>query len=178
MIKIEIDGFVRRSFTFPANLNVAFDHFRELSTIVEWLPHITMVECYDGGKCRLLYHSVELSLYEINIYCDLDSEVDDQAKILRLRPVHSEKTIKPQANLHALTVQGYYASESVFTAEGGQTRIDYQLNLRARLPVPTAARLMPASVLDMIARNVMNKRIDEIVSGFINRSIQEYQKNS
>jgi hypothetical protein len=65
---------------------------------------------------------------------------------------------------------------SSYSSKSDHTQVDYHLLLKARLPVPTAARFMPSSVLDLIARNIMHRRITEIAEGFIARSISAFRE--
>ena len=175
MIKIEIDGEVRRSFSFPANLHAAMDFYRDLNRVVAWLPHISLVEQYNERQFRMQFHSTELGVYQVKIYCDLETTCDTAAKVLRVYPFSGNLAIKSTAGLYGLSAQGFYASESIFSENKNHTQIDYHLQLKARLPVPVAARFMPSSMLDLIARNIMHRRITEIVEGFIERSIAAYK---
>ena len=175
MIKIEIDGSVSRSFIFPADLKTAFDYYRDLGKIAGWLGHIEMAERYGPHKYRMLYHSTELGIYQVKIYCDLFLAVDAKSRVLRVTPLQDVPPVRADASMSALTAQGFFNSQSTFYDAGEQTKIDYVLSLRARLPIPIGARIIPATVLDLIAQNIMSRRIDEIADGFIKRSIEAFQ---
>jgi hypothetical protein len=154
MIKIEIDGSVSRSFIFPADFKTAFEFYRDLGKITSWLEHIKLIAQHGPNQYRMLYHSTELGIYRVNIYCDLFSAVDKKEPILRVAPLHGIPPVKAEASMNTLTAQGFYSSESTFHEDGEQTKIDYTLSLRARLPIPFGARIIPVSVLDLIAQNV------------------------
>ena len=159
---LQINGEVRRSFVFPADIATAFAFYSDAERIY-----------------RMLYQSVELGIYRVQIYCDLEPVLDGQNYSLCFVSFQGEQPVSPQASLQSVTTQGAFSSESVFRDEGAQTRIDYRLHLQAALPVPPSARMfIPAAVLDLIAQSIMYRRIDEIADGFILKSIQSYLAES
>ncbi len=129
----------------------------------------------------MLYHTTELGVYEVRIYCDLQvdnvSEVDGK-KILKFCPWDGIEPVEPCTGMKEMSAQGLFSSESVFHEIGDQTRIDYSLKLEAHLPVPTVAFFMPPSVRDRIASSITHWRISEIAEGFIYRSIRAYEREN
>jgi hypothetical protein len=177
MIKIEIDGEVRRSFSFPADIQTTINFYGDVSRLVVWLPHITLVKQYNPRQFRMQFHSTELGVYQVNIFCDLEGECDAANKLLRVHPFPGSQPVRSSAGIYGLSAQGYFASQSIFIENQDHTQVDYYLQLKARLPVPSAARLMPSSVLDIVARNIMHRRINEIAEGFIERSVAAYRED-
>jgi hypothetical protein len=53
--------------------------------------------------------------------------------------------------------------------------VEYRFHLNAELPVPVGIRFMPEPVLNGIASSITQWRIDEIVDGFIQRSLDSYR---
>jgi hypothetical protein len=178
MIKIEIDGSVERSFSFPADIKDAFIYYQDLGRIVGWLRHVRLVDSHGPNEYRVQYSSVELGVYRVNIYCDLVMSANEREGIIRYSPQKDFPPVKPEVGVNSLTAHGFYSSESVFRQTGNQTMIDYRLSLKARLPVPIAARIMPVSMLDLIAKNIMYRRIYEIADGFIEGSVQSYKQGN
>lgn len=174
MLKIEIDGTVRRSFLFPADCDTALFHYSNFPQNIAWLPHISLVEIYDDQQYRMMFSSVELGIYRVRIFCDL--KVTKRDDVLLIRPLEGRPPVRAEAGVNTLTAQGFYSSESTFRPQNGATRVNYRLSLRARLPVPFAARFMPASMLDLIAGNILNRHIHEIAGEFITRSVTAYRK--
>jgi hypothetical protein len=176
MLKIEIGGKVNRSFIFGAGIQDAFQYYLDFERLIQWLPNISLDRKFGNGGYRVYYHSVELGIYQVRIYCDLKVFSDQDAGVLQIKPLPNSTPVKPQVNLNSLVAQGSFSSESIFRDHGQETIVDYSLAIRARLPVPLAAQVIPAGVLDIIARNIMNNRIDEIVDRFITVSINEYDR--
>ena len=48
---------------------------------------------------------------------------------------------------------------------------EVEVELQADLPTPSGLRFVPGRVLDKIANNITNGRVDEIINGFIAQSI-------
>ncbi len=143
------------------------------------LPHISLIGQLGAEQYRMVYSTVELGIYRVRMVCDIQVMLDEANGILRIAPLQDAPPVKSEITFNSLTAPGYYHSESVFhtTDEDEQaTRIDYQLQLDANLPIPYGARFMPAGVLNSIARNITNWRIHEIAQGFIARSIEDYRR--
>jgi hypothetical protein len=172
---ISIHGKVARSFLFPVNLSSAFDFYCDFDRILHFLPHISIVNKYPNQGYRMLYHTTELGVYRVNIYCDIAVETEQQPLCIKIKPSHlSGVPVKGEVGLYSLIGQGYYSSTSTFTPEGDQTRIEYQFSLNAELPIPLGLRLVPNNILDGIASNLTKWRIKEIAEGFITRSLEAH----
>lgn len=171
---IKVAGSIRRSFTFPAELPVAFAYYGDLGRLLPYLPHIFLVRTYRYDRFRLLYSTVELGIYHVRIFCDLKAELDEQERVLRVKPLEVVSPVRADAGARSTTAQGAYASESVFRPVDGMTVIDYSLQLQASLPTPHGLRFMPGYLVNRIAHNITRWRIREIADGFIERSIDAF----
>jgi hypothetical protein len=172
---ISIHGSIYRSYLFPANLDTAFDFYCDIDRIFHYLPHISIVNQYPHQRYRMLYHTTELGVYRVNIYCDLVVEIDRANSVILIHPAEpAGSNTRGDVGLYSLVSQGEYTSSSKFVHQGDQTRIDYQFDLKADLPIPLGLRLVPNSVLDGIASSLARWRIDEIAEGFINRSLEAF----
>ena len=170
---IRVAGSVQRSFVFPGELPLAYAYYADIGRVLNYLPHICLVRTFGPDQLRLLYHSTELGLYQIRIYADVQTFLED-GHVLHVRPLRGQPPIRPEAGAQSAAAQGYFASSSTFTAAGSQTRIEYKLQLRADLPAPLGLRVMPGPVVRSIARSITNMRIREIVEGFVDRSIDAF----
>lgn len=171
---IDVVGSTHLSFMFPAPPETAYRYYQDIERVVEHLPHIHLARVLGNDTFRLMYDTVELGAYRIRILCDVRAELDDSYGLLRFAPVEKSPAVVPKAGLNSVTARGYYASNSYFTSEGDQTRIEYELDLRAELPPPLALRLVPAGILNRISANITNWRIKEIAGGFIESSIAHF----
>jgi hypothetical protein len=172
---VTISGSVQRTYLFPAPLASAFDYFADMSRTLHFLPHISVMQFYGANQFRMQYATTELGIYRVRIICDLETELDYESQRLHIFPLAGAQPISSEAGMYSLTGQGYYASESIFHPHGDQTLLDFRMRLHARLPRPLALRFMPGTVLDAIARNIAQRRIQEIAEGFVERSIRAYQ---
>lgn len=174
---IRINGSIRRSFIFPAALPVALSYYANTDHILYLIPHIFFVQKYGQGQYRMLYHTTELAIYRVKIYCDLQASVD--GNVLKFRPLLGHEPVQSIAGFDHLTAQGEYASDSVFEPlSDTQTRITYTLYLKAELPTPLGLGLVPGPVMNGIANGITGRRMREIAQGFIERSLLDYQKNA
>lgn len=174
---IKIAGSTKRSFVFPAELPIAYAYYSDLGRILTYLPHISLMRAYAYDQFRVLYNTLEIGAYHIRIFCDLQVILLDDAheRVLQIKPLTGGRPpIKPETGFYSTTALGQFSSESVFTADGDQTGIEYNLHLQAKLPTPLGLRLVPGKVVNGIAENIMNKRIHEIAEGFIERSIEAF----
>jgi hypothetical protein len=172
---ITITGTTRQTFGFPADSATASSFYRDFSRILRYLPHIHLIKAYGPDQFRVMYHTLELSVYRVRIYCDLQVWYDEVAQTLHVAPLLNKPPVKSEATVHSLTAQGYFTSQSIFRPHGDHSLVDYQLSLEARLPKPFGLMLMPDRVIEQIASNITEWRIHEIAGGFIKRSVQEYQ---
>lgn len=171
---IKVAGSAHRSFIFPSRLPVAYAYFADVGRLLSYLPYICLVRAYGPDRFRLLYSSTELGVYQIRIFADVQTTLEQEGWILRIRPLNGIPPIQAQADIHSTTTHGYFTSQSVFHDEGDQTRIEYHLQLQAALPTPTALRFMPGAVVDRIAKGITQKHIREIAEGFIERSTDAF----
>lgn len=175
---IEIAAAAQRSFIFPAGFAAAFEYYADLDNTFSHLPHISLVKQYADGGFRMAFSTTELGIYRVRIYCDLQAEINQAGGVLRMKPLETVKAAKREAGLNSLSAPGNFASQSIFHPQGEQTRIDYTLDLNARLPVPLGLRFMPEKVVEAIARSITQRRFQETVDGFIERSLAAYKPGS
>lgn len=173
---VEIDGATRRSYLFPATLHRAFAYYSELDTLLNCLPHISVVKKYSETGFRLLYSTMELGVYSIRIVCDLEAALDAQTHLLRISPLKGTNQIELIFSLRSIQAQGFYSSESKFIPFGDYTHIDYSLCIQASLPAPLATLYMPPAMQNSIASSITTWRIGEIAEGFIESSIRKYHQ--
>jgi hypothetical protein len=170
---IQVAGAARRTFTFPAELPVAYAYYGDVARVLSYLPHICLVRAYGPDRFRLLYNTIELGTYHIRIFADVQTTLD-RGWVLRVRPLPGFPPVGPQAGINSSAAQGYFTSRSVFQEEGDQTRIEYSLQLRAKLPPPLGLRFVPGLVMDRIVKSITHTRIREITNGFIERSLAAF----
>jgi hypothetical protein len=174
---ITLHGTTQRSFFFPAELPIAFEFYSDVRRIIHFLPHISLIKEYTNSSYRMLYHTTELGIYRVSIYCDLVAESSQDKHSLIIAPLNGfHSPIKAQAGIYSLVSQGSYTSTSVFHPDNGRTRIDYSLEIRSELPIPLGMRMVPTGILESITNNIAKWRIDEIAGGFIERSLRAYQQ--
>lgn len=173
---ITLDGSTRRTFTFPDHLDAATRFYRDFDTVLQLLPHISLVQKYGPNQYRALYHTTELGAYRVKIYCDLHVQFQAATQTLHVAPLRGLPPVKQSVGVQALVAQGYFTSKSVFRTHGAETRVDYELQLGASLPKPFALSLVPDSVMNQIASSIADWRIHEIAEGFITRSIAAYHR--
>ncbi|GAB4495184.1 MAG: hypothetical protein OHK0052_02070 [Anaerolineales bacterium] len=174
---IRINGSIQRAFVFPAPLTEALRYYANTDHILRLIPHVFFVTKYAQGQYRMLYHTTELAIYRVKIYCDLQASVED--RVLKFRPLTGHAPVKTFAGFDHLTAQGEYASDSVFESlDESHTRVTYTLYLKADLPTPLGLGLVPGAVMTGIANGITGRRMREIAQGFIDRSLVDYRKNA
>jgi len=172
---IKIAGSARRTFIFPADLPTAYAYYGDVSRVLTYLPHISLVRAYAYDRFRMLYSTIELGLYHVRIFCDLQTTLSgENRQVIRIGPLENVPPVRSEAGFHSMTAQGCYSSISTFFEAGDKTRIDYSMSLQATLPTPLGLRFMPGTVLDSIAKSITGSRIHEIASGFVERSIDAF----
>lgn len=172
---IKISASYHRTFNFPASLDACFSYYASLNQTLSFLPHISIVKSYNSNQFRVLYNTTELGIYRVNILCDVQMDVDPTGNRLIIQPFHNGPIpTKSSFGLYSLTGQGYYSSESIFSADGTQTLIDFKLHMHSNLPVPLALRPMPEKVISKVANDITYWRMREIADGFMQRSIQAF----
>jgi hypothetical protein len=175
---ITITGSIRRSFVFPADRPTAFEFYSDWRRTLGYLVHISLERQSNNQQFQMLYSTTELGIYRVQLYCDIETELDRHAWTLHIHPLEATTVVESKAGIYSLKAQGYFMSESNFHEQGEHTQIDYHLRLHADLPVPYAIRFMPASLLQNIACGVTQRRIEEIAEKFIQRSIEAYQQQA
>jgi hypothetical protein len=175
---IKITGSTRQAFSFPADAAAASDFYRDFSGILRYLPHIHLIRTYGPDQFRVMYHTLELGVYRVRIYCDLQVRYDEANQTLHVGPLFNKLPVRSEATVHSLIAQGYFTSQSIFRSRDDHTVVDYRLSLEARLPKPFGLMLMPDKVIEQIASNITDWRIHEIAGGFIKRSVQEYRQQA
>ncbi len=172
---IRISGTTHQTFSFPADTTSAAQFYRDFGHILRFLPHIHLIKAYGPDQFRVMYHTMELSVYRVRIYCDLQVRFEESTQTLSVTPLLDKLPVRAEATVHSLTAQGYFTSQSIFRPRGDHSVVDYQLSLEARLPKPFGLMLMPDKVINQIASNITDWRIHEIAGGFIKRSVQAYR---
>ena len=173
---INITGSIKRAFVFPAIPKVALTYYSDLSRVAEFLPHISLVHAYSHTQIRMLYETVELGAYTIQIYSDLESSVDWNTMILSVYPVKIDEAppIQAATSMRQATGNGLFAIDTQFFDLGAQTRVEYTIRLKADLERPLGMRLMPKRVVSRIAQSITDERVKEIADGFIKSSIEAF----
>jgi hypothetical protein len=173
---INLTGSIKRAFVFPAIPTVALSYYSDLSRVADFLPHITLVHAYAHNQIRMLYETVELGAYTIQIYSDLESSVDWENFLLTVYPVTipSAPPIQAETTVRQATGSGLFAIDTQFFDLGTQTRIEYTIRLKAELERPLGMRLMPKRVVKRIAQSITDERVKEIADGFIKHSVEAF----
>jgi hypothetical protein len=172
---ITLNGSTQRQFVFPDALAAATRYYRNFDAIFDLLPHISLVQKYSPNRYRALYHTIELGVYRVKIYCDLQVHFDEASQTLNVTPLIGPTPVRQYVSVQALVAQGQFTSQSVLVACGDETRIDYRLRIAAALPKPFGLSLVPDGVMNQITRSIADWRIHEIAGGFIDRSIAAYR---
>jgi hypothetical protein len=175
---IPITGSTHRSFIFPADRLTAFDFYSDWRRTLGYLTHISFRPQSNNQHYQMLYSTTELGIYQIQVFCNIVTRLDRSSWTLHIQPQEEITTAVRKAGLHSMKANGYYSSQSKFHEHGEQTKIEYHLNLHADLPIPYAIRFMPTPILQNIAHNITQRRIEEIVEKFIQRSIEAYQQQA
>ena len=172
---ITITGSVHRSFQFPDHREAAFDYYADIRRTLNMLPHISIVRQFAADQFRMIYSTTELGIYRVCMVCDIQVKLDRKAWALHIQPLSKPLPVISEAGIYSLTGPGAFASQSLFRSTGVNTEVEYRFRLSADLPVPFGIRFMPDSVLNGIAGSITQWRIDEIVDGFIQRSVDTYR---
>ena len=122
----------------------------------------------------MLYSATELGIYRVRVICDMTAIIERKRNILRIQPLDGKPPVRRKAGMYSLSGQGYFNSVSIFKPQDGVTEIDYSLELSATLPIPIGLRFMPVSLVNEIARNIVQWRVNEIVGKFIERSLHTF----
>jgi len=171
---IQLAGSAQRSFVFPSNLQEAFAFYGDIRQSFRFLIHISVIHSHASGQYRLLYSSLESGLYRVKIFCDVLATIDENKYCIRISPFKGNGPVKSEAGLYSMTGQGYYNSMILFSECGDRTRIEYNIEMKASLPVPFTLRWIPNALMDGIAQHHLNLHTHEIIDTFIEKSIQAY----
>lgn len=173
---INLTGSIQRAFIFPAVAKTALTYYSDIGRVASFLPHITLVHTYSQNQIRMLYETVELGTYSIQIYSDLECSVDWNNMVLKVYPVKIETAapIQPETSLRHSTGTGLFGIDTQFFDLGNQTRIEYTIRLKAELERPLGMRLMPKRVVSRIAQGITDGRVREIADGFIKESMAAF----
>lgn len=173
---ITLNGAIQRKFFFPSDPLTAMIYFSDLSRVVYFLPHISVVETYASDKVRIRYQTVELGAYTINIICDLELKVDADHFVIQIDPLDGCAPVEADATLNATIGYGYYTSTARLTPEDGGTAIDYQFRFQSKLPRPRGLRMMPKRIIDRIAQSISLGRVEEIAEGFMSSATEAFDE--
>jgi len=171
---IQIAGSAERSFVFPAGLPLTYAFLGDVQRSFRYLPHISVATSYSGSQFRLRYSALEASIYHVFIYCDVQVISGRDPYLMTIQPLLGKEAVKSSAHLNSMTCQGYYESSIEFHESGDQTRVDYSIQLNASLPIPLTLRFVPPALLRSASQNILQLRMDEVIGGFVDRSIQAY----
>ncbi len=174
---IEVNGTETRSFYFPASKQDAFAFYNSLPRIVPFLPRIALIDTADERHHRVVYRSVELNAYHVQIYCDLQVNPDEENNVLYIQGYDGREhypTIKTKVGLTEVIGTGDFKITSRFYEQGDKTKIDYSLTLYSAIHRPFGLNFMPTAVLSNIVGRIVNYRIKEIVDHFVTSSIAAY----
>jgi hypothetical protein len=173
---IAIAGSARRAYLFPAPLDAAFHFNADLDRMLPLLPHIVVLAAPSESERRLCYRATEGGLYRVRIYCTVAVQVDNRIHAIYIRPLDDPS--REEAGFGSMSGAGRYESTIRFRAHGRDTRIEYGLKLSARLPTPGSLRLLPEGLVQARAELRFRARLDEILDGFVRRSIAAYRADS
>ncbi len=171
---ITLNGTIQRRFYFPADPLTTLIYFSDLSRVTHLLPHIKVVETYNGDQVRIHYQTVELGAYTINIICDLACSLDVEKQEIVIAPMVGCAEVTPEATLNATTAYGYYASTARLSPDEDGTGIDYHFQFKSDLLSPRGLRMMPKRVVDRIAHSISLGRVEEIAEGFMENALEAF----
>ena len=171
---ITLQGSVQRTYIFPAERQAVFAYYGDLSRVLVLLDYVSIVESLAERRYRLAYQATELGLYKVRLLCDVQAELDPRDHALRIRPLDGGNPVRPKVGTHSLEAMAYYSSDSLFREMGERTRVEYRLALKAFIPKPFGLNLVPDTLLEQIANNILRRRIHEISDTFIERSIEAF----
>jgi hypothetical protein len=172
---IKLSGSTKRSFLFSGNFHEAIEHYSDTGRIFNYLQNVTLTEQYSTSQFRMMFRSTELSIYTIQLYCDLEVKIDKNNATISVRPINGKKPIKPKSGMHSSLGMANFSSTSQFVPDGKFTRVYYHLNLEGNLPKPLAFSLVPDKITNHIAKNIAKQRISEIADGFIIASLADFE---
>jgi hypothetical protein len=171
---IKLNGAAQREFQFAADTPTAMQYFGMLSRMVQYLPHIELVEEYSPNQVRVCYSTLELGAYTINIITDLECQVDSENLSIFIRPLKGKEPVEGEASLNSTIGYGYFTSVAYLEDNGSETSIDFRLKMAANLPRPRGLRMMPGRVVNRIASSISQGRVNEIMDGFMTNAVESF----
>jgi len=168
---IKLNGAAQREFKFASDVTTAMQYFGVLSQVIEYLPHIDLVQTYGPNEVRVRYSTLELGAYTINIITDLQCQVDEETLSIVIRPLKGKDPVKSEASLNSTIGYGYFTSAAFLSKCEEGTLIDFRLKMMANLPRPRGLRMMPGRVVNRIAGSLSQGRVNEIMDGFMANAI-------
>jgi hypothetical protein len=173
---IDIAGSAQHSYRFPAPPAEAFAFHRDVARSIGFLPHISIASQLGPNRYRLLYSATEAHLYQVRIFCDVLAKADAKKQSILIRPLPSSMPVPQEAGLYSMTGGGRYASKIAFRPSGAATLVTYTLSLAATLPVALSLRLFPRKLVATAADGILRRRMDEIMSRFVERSTMAFDR--
>ena len=174
---MKIAGQAHRTFSVPTDLATTHTYYSDFAQVITHVPHIRLVRAYGPHQFRVMYHTTELGVYRVRIYCDLQVTFHSAQQTLDVAPLVGIEPARSRVTVNSLTAQGTYSSQSIFRTSGDYTQIEYQLELAAELPKPLGLSLIPDPMLEQIAQHITDWRIDEIAQGFIDRTTADLRQD-
>ena len=174
---IKVSGSTKRSFLFSGNSHEAMEHYSNTRRVFNYLQNVKLTKQYSTSQFRMMFHSTELSIYTIQLYCDLEVLIDKKIATISVRPLNGKKPLKPKSGMHSSRGMANFSSTSQFVPDGNLTRVYYHLKLDGELPKPLAFSLVPDKITNHIAENIAKRRIAEIADGFIMASLADFERN-
>ncbi len=171
---ITLDGTIKRRFFFPSDSQTTLLYFGDLSRVIYFLPHISIVETFDSDSIRIRFQTVELGAYTINVYCDLGLERLPETMSIKVGPLEGTAPIESESTLNSTTGYGYFTSEALLFDEDDGTGIDFQFRFQSKLPRPRGLRMMPKRVVDRIAMSISQGRLEEMIEGFMSSAMETF----
>lgn len=171
---IKLNGSAQREFDFFSDTETAMRFFGVLSSMIQYLPHIELVESYSPTQVRVCYSTLELGAYTINIITDLELITDSEGLAIFIRPLKGKDPVEEEATLNTTIGYGYFTSAAYFDDMGDRTHIDFRLKMAANLPRPRGLRMMPGRVVNRIATSISQGRVNEIMEGFMENAMASF----
>jgi hypothetical protein len=164
---------VQRVFIFPADLARTTAYFCDFTRVLRHLPHLRLITTHAVNQYRILYSATEAGVLHVTFFCDVQTHYDDANRTFHVDPLTGVPPVKQEAAFNAITGQGYYTSRSVFRPSGPNTQIAYRIEIKADLPRRRELDWMPKAIVKRLAEDVVRRRLREITTAFINRSLAE-----
>jgi hypothetical protein len=173
---IKVAGNTKRSFLFPGKFDEAIEYYSDTGRIFNYLQNVTFIKQYATSQFRMMFRSTELSIYTIQLYCDLEVMIDKNIATISVRPLNGKKPIKAKSGIHSSRGMANFSSTSRFVPDGKFTRVYYHLNLDGELPKPLAFSLVPDKITNHVAENIAKHRIAEVADCFIFASLANFER--